>query len=546
MVLRVVSLSDTPNVAAVRALKVATAEQMREFDRRTAEEFGVPSLVLMENAGRHVAETAARMLGSPHERRVVIVAGSGNNGGDGFVAARHLHDAGAVVSVFLLADPGRVKGDAKVNLDILLDRGFSVQQVNDASQLADALSDADLVVDAIFGTGLHGDVSGLIRDVISAMNAAQTPVLAVDIPSGVDADSGKIWGVAVRADCTVTFALPKIGLLVYPGASCVGELTVADIGIPDQLFDEVMVEMPTREWVAARLPHRPPDAHKGTFGTTLVIAGSPGLTGAAAMAAESALRAGCGLSTLAVSAGLQDLMATKLTEVMTRGLPETEDRAISSDAVRDALALSERATAVVLGCGLGTHPETAKFVRRFVKSATKPIIIDADGLNAFAGDTRVLEEQHTDLILTPHPGEMSRLIGTAASEVQSNRIETARSAAARFRSVVVLKGARTLIAEPGGRVYINTTGNPGMATGGTGDVLAGIIGGLLAQGMSASGAAVCGVYVHGLAGDIAAESVGAAGMIAGDVIRAIPYALKQLYEMRTLKRGYDSCDSLSP
>jgi len=279
------------------------------------------------------------------------------------------------------------------------------------------------------------------------------------------------------------------------------------------------------------LPERPPDAHKGTFGTVVVVAGSAGYTGAAAMASEAALRSGAGLCTLCIPESLQDVMAAKLTEVMTRGLPDV-GRAFSADAVQPALEFCEKATVVVLGCGVGTHPETCPFVHEFVKGLRKPLVIDADGLNCLAQNVRMLEGGHGDLVITPHPGEMARLLGTTSEQVQSNRMDAVREAASRFNSVTVLKGARTLIANPSGRVFINPTGNSGMATGGTGDVLAGAIGGLLAQGMSPLDAAVAGVFVHGMAGDTAADNLGEAGMIAGDVLRALPLTLKELYSLR--------------
>lgn len=512
-------------------MKVATAEQMREFDRRASEEFGVPSIVLMENAGRSVFEVVRDRLVDLNGKHVTIVAGRGNNGGDGFVVARHLREAGARVSVFLHGKPEDIRGDAKANLDILLESGVEVPSITSSDEITAALADSHAVVDALFGTGLRGEVTGLPADVISAVNAAGKPVVAVDIPSGMDADTGEILGVCVDADCTVTFALPKIGLLTYPGAVRVGELIVADIGIPEHLFAEVTVELVDETMVASKLPGRPPDAHKGTFGTAIVIAGSLGLTGAAAMASEAALRSGAGLSTLGCPASLWNVMATKLTEVMTRGLSDGGRGAISSDALYEALELVEKGDAVVLGCGLGTHPDTCEFVHRLVKLVHKLMIIDADGLNALAQDTSTLEGDHGDLVLTPHPGEMSRLLGTSTQAVQSNRVDVVREAASRFRCVVVLKGARTLIADPSGRVYINPTGGPGLATGGTGDVLAGTIGGLLAQGLSPLDAAVCGTFVHGRAGDIAADELGAAGTIAGDVLRALPYALRELYDM---------------
>lgn len=512
--------------------KVATAEQMRDFDRRAVDEFGVPGIVLMENAGRHVAQTVQDLLGSVAGKRVTVVAGRGNNGGDGFVAARHLRDAGADVATFLLADQDEVKGDAKIHLDILLKSRQPVKSNPSVSHMESALIHSDVIVDAIFGTGLHDEIKGPAADAIRAINTSHRPVVAVDIPSGVDANTGHIWGVCVKADYTVTFALPKIGLYEYPGAAYVGEVIVGDIGIPSQLYDEINIELSNDKWIADRLPRRFPDAHKGTFGTALVIAGSSGFTGAAAMASEAALRAGAGLSVVAVPQSLQDIMAIKLSEVMTRGLPETDARSVSAQALDLALDQSTKATALVLGCGLGTHPDTCEFVQRFVQRLAKPMVVDADGLNCLAENIKVLEGTHDELIITPHPGEMARLLVTNTGAIQSNRMAVAREAASRFHCIVVLKGARTLIAEPNGRVFINPTGNVGMATGGTGDVLAGTIGGFLAQGMSPLDAAVCGTYVHGKAGDIAAAKLGTAGMIAGDLLRTLPKALKELYALQ--------------
>ncbi|MHB0912320.1 MAG: NAD(P)H-hydrate dehydratase [Armatimonadota bacterium] len=503
-------------------MKVASADEMRSFDRRAVEEFGVPGIVLMENAGRHVFEAARHLLGDPCGKRVAIVAGRGNNGGDGFVAARHLRDAGAQVTVHLAVDPSEVKGDAGINLAILTKTGLPVVRAEGSEDL----SGSDLIIDALLGTGLRGEVRGLAVDLIERINSAGVPVVSVDIPSGLDADTGRILGTCVRADCTVTFALPKIGLLTYPGAAAAGRLVVGEIGIPHRLYEELAVELVEACHVADLLPERPCDAHKGTFGTVLTLAGSLGLTGAAAMASEAALRIGAGLSTLGVPASLQDLMAVKLTEVMTRALPETEERSLAEDALSPALELSEKADAVVLGCGLGTHPETCAFVRSFIGRANLPVVVDADGLNCLAG-SGALEKEHAELVLTPHPGEMGRLLGTDTASVQADRFAAAREAASRFRSVVVLKGARTLIADPSGRVWINPTGGPALATGGTGDVLAGAIGGLLAQGLSRVDAAVCGVYLHGLAGEIIGEQIGA-GALAGDLLRALPKAMQKI------------------
>ena len=509
-------------------LKVTTAEQMREFDRRAADEYCVPSIVLMENAGSSVFQEVVETLESVRGKRVAVVAGGGNNGGDGFVAARHLHDAGASVQVLLLADPQKVSGDARTNLDILTRSGIAIGVMPSLEDVREVLENCDLIIDAIFGTGLKGKVEGFAAEVIRLINSVPRPTLAVDIPSGLDANTGQVLGVCVQADITVTFALPKVGLVTYPGVKYVGRLVIADIGIPKKLLEEAQVELTEREYVVKYLPERPPDAHKGTFGTALVIGGSAGLTGAVAMAGEAALRAGAGLSIVAVPMGLQDIMSAKLTEVMTRSLPQTEKRSVSSEALEPALELAAKADAVVLGCGLGTEPETCTFVLEFVRSVEKPLVVDADGLNALSKDTSALQVRHVDTVITPHPGEMARLMGTSIEAVQSDRLGIAKEAAVRFRCVTVLKGARTVIARPDGIVFINPTGGSGLATGGTGDVLAGLIGGLLAQGVSAWNAAVCGTYIHGLAGDICEQEIGSPGMIAGDVCRAIPAAFKEV------------------
>jgi NAD(P)H-hydrate epimerase len=500
---------------------------MRDFDRRATTEFGIPSLDFMESAGRAVFEAVCDLISGVRDKNVVVIAGKGNNGGDGFVTARLLREAGADVSALVLADPSEIAGDARVNLDKLRQLGQEIQQILSGQQAYDALKSADAVVDAIFGTGLHGAVTGLAEAVIMAINRANRPTVAVDIPSGMDADTGKVLGACVAAEVTVTFALPKIGLVMYPGAEYVGKLIVADIGIPHDLYREVNVSLVSKSEVKAAIPHRPADGHKGTFGTCLVFAGSAGYTGAAALSSEAALRVGAGLSILAVPQCLQDIMSIKLTEVITRAMPETQTHALSDKALGQATALCDRASSIALGCGIGTDESTRKFVQEFVRSVSKPMVIDADGLNCLAGAS-VLEGEHGPLVITPHPGEMGRLLGKTTAEIQADRLASVKEAAARFHCVAILKGARTLVAEPGGHVFLNPTGNSGMATAGTGDVLAGMIGGLLSQGCDPLWAAVSGVYIHGLAGDIAAASIGPVGFLARDVLQSIPTALDVL------------------
>lgn len=511
--------------------KLATTEQMRMFDRLASDRYGVSSIVLMENAGRLVYDAVLGVLGSVSAKRIVVISGKGNNGGDGFVVARHLRDTGAIVRVYTIGDAAEFKGDAKTNYDILMSTGFDITSITTIEDIGD-LSRCDAVIDAIYGTGLKGDITGLAGDVIDAVNRCGKPVIAVDVPSGIDADTGGIHSVCVKADVTATFALPKPGLFLYPGAAYTGLVIAGDIGIPHELYADIKIEITTPEFVTGSLPVRSPDAHKGTFGTVAVIAGSRGMAGAAALASEAVLRVGAGLSILCVPVGLRDIMAIKLTEVMTRGLPETSDGMLSSAAVDDALRICEKASAVVLGCGLGLSEDTIEFVNGILRSSKTSMVIDADALNCISQQNGNPAKLQDNTVITPHPAEIARLLGTTTAEIQSDRLGAAKNASQQFGCVVVLKGAGTVIANPAGRVYVNTTGNPGMATGGTGDVLAGMIGGLMSQGMPAFDAAVSGVFIHGAAGDIAAKAIGESGMLAGDLLNAVPAALKELYALK--------------
>ena len=507
-------------------MRLVTAQQMRDLDRRAGVEGAVPSLTLMENAGTRAFEVASQMLESPAGKHVAVVCGKGNNGGDGFVVARLLADAGADVSVSLLGNPDEVKGDARANLDLVRRNRIPLTVVSQPAEVPD-LRGYDLVVDAILGTGIRGEVTGLAADGIGAVNDSGCPVLALDVPSGVDADTGVVCGVCVDADATITFALPKIGLLLFPAAEFVGELMVGDIGMPQAILDDSgsRLSVITDEMVADLIPARLPEAHKGTFGHLAVLAGSVGMTGAAAMTAEAGLRAGTGLVTLGAPHSLNDILEAKLTEVMTVPIPEGAGRCFGDLSLETALQLVSRCDAVAIGPGIGRRPETARFVHDLLPQVSKPMVIDADGLNALAEDVTIFGKLQVPAVITPHPGELARLLGTEAGEIQSKRLEAAAEAASRWGVVVVLKGARTVIAEPDGETYINPTGNPGMASGGVGDVLTGAIGGFLAQGLGAVEAAVCGAYLHGSAGDLAAGKIGEVGLIAGDVLQALPLAI---------------------
>jgi NAD(P)H-hydrate epimerase len=503
-----------------------TAEQMRKYDRRTIDELGVPGAVLMENAGRAAATELRLRYGRLAPGPVLIFAGKGNNGGDGFVVALALRQQGWQVRTLVLAGVEHIVGDARLHLDALLETGADVCFVTDSDGLKRLLAKpfgASLLVDAILGTGLESDVRGLAAEAINWINGFPGPVVAVDVPSGVNASTGDVCGVAVKAELTVTFAFAKIGLVVFPGAGQVGALKVADIGIPQQLAadDPERVRFETLESAGPLFPPRPANGHKGTFGHLLVVAGSCGKTGAAALTAEAGLRVGAGLATLATAASVQPILATKLLEVMTEPLGLNE-RALGLADFDRLKELARDKQALVVGPGLGAEPQTAELICRLVAEAEQPLVVDADGLNALSRNRHLLRGGRSPMILTPHPGEMARLTGLPIAEIETDRVGVARSFAINNGIVLVLKGARTVTALSDGSVFINSSGNPGMASGGMGDVLAGMIGGLLAQGVSAGEAARLAVYWHGRAGDDLSLSMGTCGLLAGDLLRHLP------------------------
>ncbi len=512
-------------------MKVATAAEMRRIDARAIGEYGLPGVALMENAGGAVARKVMEIVGEPADKKVCIFAGRGNNGGDGFVAARHLAGRGARVKVFLLG-AAAVGGDAGVNLAILLKMGAEVFEVageRDCDKAAVAAAVADCLVDALLGTGFRGEADGDLAALINIINAAGKPVVAVDIPTGIDADSGQARGLAVSATHTVTFGLPKPGLLFQPGAAHAGLVTVADIGLPAALLEDAAIRQNavTAGLVRRLLPLREPWAHKGANGRVALVAGSTGLTGAAALAALAAVRAGAGLVTLGVAAGLSAIMAVKLTEVMTRPLPEGASGVVGLAAVTDVVALAESADVLAVGPGLGRAEDTGAAVREIVRHVRCPLVLDADGLNALAGHGEVLQQAAVPAVLTPHPGELARLTGKAPAAINADRLAAARDAAESLGAVVVLKGPGTVVAFPDGEAFINSTGNAALATGGTGDVLTGVIAALIAQGLTSREAAVAGVFLHGLAGELAARG-GLIGMAAGDLLPALPAAIASL------------------
>ena len=512
-------------------MKLVSSEGMRSIDKTCIEELGIPGLRLMENAGVGTVRVMERELGSLADRKVTVVCGKGNNGGDGFVIARELLAHRAQVKVYLAGHAIDVAGDAKTNLDRLGAGGvIELSDGRSVGELVEAMTKSDVVVDAVFGTGFEGIPRGLSGTVIGQMNVCGRPVLAVDVPSGLNATTGVADGECVRATWTCTMGLPKRGFYLFPGRDCVGRLHVVDIGIPAKAIDAVGIRtnVLTDPEAAALLPARPVDAHKGTFGKVVVIAGSVGYTGAAALASMSALRSGAGLVYLGIPASLNDVLESKLTEVITRPLPETDGRALSKEALGGVHAMLADADAVAIGPGLSRDPSTEALVHALIEAIDLPCVVDADALNALSPERLAGRRGDAAMVLTPHPGEMSRLTGHPVSEIAKRREEIASEIAGRTRTTVLLKGAPTVASDPSGEIFLNPTGNCGLASGGSGDVLTGIIASLLAQGVGALPAAALGAYVHGLAADLAADEIGRVGMVAGDVMDALPRAYLSL------------------
>ena len=515
---------------------LVTSQQMRELDRLTIERYGTPGRVLMERAGAgataRLLEAFPQLLSDKKNAAVLVLAGKGNNGGDGFVMARLLKKQGLACEVVLAAKRTAVSGDARrTMLAFVRGRGriTEVTQPDQLSLVQDKLRTCCLVVDALLGTGLNAPVRGLAAGLIELVNTSGRPVVAVDIPSGLDADRGQPLGTAIRAQLTATFGYPKLGLSLYPGLKYVGRLVVVDIGIAPEALATVRptVGLLGHETLGPLVQARQPESHKGSFGHLLVLAGARGKSGAALLAASAGLRTGTGLVTLAGPESLMPVFSSVVLEAMTVGLPERADGSLRMAPKALGVALQDR-TAVVFGPGIGVSADTRKLTRWLLKHTEVPLLIDADGLNCVATQPDMLGEASQPVVLTPHPGEMARLTNTSTAEVQAKRLDLARRFASHFRCYVVLKGARTVVAAPDGWAWINPTGNPGMASGGMGDVLAGIIGGLLAQGYRPAEACQLGVFVHGSAGDLAAQEIGPVGILARDVIDRLPRALQSL------------------
>jgi ADP-dependent NAD(P)H-hydrate dehydratase / NAD(P)H-hydrate epimerase len=536
---------------------LATSGQMREIDRIAIHELGVRGEELMERAGSEVAAAIIEEFGPIEGKRVVVVAGKGNNGGDGFVVARHMLEAGAAPRIALVGSRADVRGDAAGALARADAAGVPVSVIEGDERawgtvratVSDALAGADLVVDALLGTGAAGAPRGAIAEAIAALEASgqarpSRPVIAIDIPSGIDADTGAAPGLAVHAALTVTLALAKPGLFLYPGRSHAGRLRVAAIGIPATAVERVALD--TRLYAdaergALQLPARAPDAHKRQVGSVLVAGASPGLTGSVFLAGMAALRSGAGLVTLAVPRSVQAILAAKATEIMTLELSDTKSHCLGSPAARELLDAAERFDVLALGPGLGRGAESRAFASEVLEGWRGPVVVDADALWVLAnglarlraaaeGGGRAGAGQGADVVVTPHAGEAERLTGESREAIAADRIAFARRSAIAMAGTFLLKGNPTIIADKSGVVTLNITGNCGMATAGAGDVLTGLIAGLIAQGMGGAEAARAGAWLHGRAGDLAAGARGFRSLIAGDILEFLPQAIREVDE----------------
>lgn len=513
-------------------MKVVTGQQMKEIDRKAIEESNLSGLILMENAGLRIFQNLKNIYPSLRLKKIIIFTGSGNNGGDGFVVARHLYNYGVKVKVFLLSHSSKIKGEAEENLNIINKMGVELfeAETTKLEEIQRAIQNSDLIIDAILGTGLHGKVTGLKAKIIDLINIANKEVVAIDVPSGLDTDTGRIEGPCIKATHTITLALPKIGLLIFPGASYAGKVTVEDIGIPSYLLknNKIKTNIVTKEIVKSLLPFRATYSHKGSFGKVLILAGSIGMTGAAYLASEAAMRSGAGIVVLGIPRSLNPIMEVKLTEVMTLPLAETKKQSLGEEAEETILKLMKNYSILGIGPGISRQAETQRLVRKVIEKSNIPLVVDADAIYALSEDTTILKKTKTPLVITPHPGEIAKLINKDVDYILNNQLDITREIAQKYGIVVVLKGARTIIANKEGEVYINVGDNSGMATGGSGDVLTGIICSLIAQGADNFSAAITGVYIHSLAGDLARGIKGERGMIAGDILSQVPQAFLNL------------------
>ena len=504
-------------------MKVSRVSEMRALDRTAIEEFGIVAELLMENAGQAVYFVLLKEFGIKG-KNFVIFCGLGNNGGDGFVVARKIHSSGGAVKVFVLGDPSKFKGAAKINLDIVSRLPIEVRRIESIEVIKTEVAHCDGIVDAILGTGLTRDVAGLYRDVIELINESGKTVFSVDIPSGIHGDTGKVMGVAVKADYTITFGLPKIGNVLFPGYGLCGKLYVSHISFPPSIYNADTLKVEISHPV--KLPPRDKDAHKGNFGEVLFVAGASSYFGAPYFAALSFLKAGGGYSRLAAPESIVPFIASKGSEIVFVPQVETSSGSIALQNKRALLELSKRMDMVILGPGLSLEEETQQLARELAEEVDKPLLIDGDGITALCQDLQIVKGRKAETILTPHLGEMSRITKMSVREIDANKIDVLQRTARELNSTIVLKGAHSLVGYPDERVFINMSGNPGMATAGSGDVLTGTIAAMFGLGLSVQEAVRKGVFMHGLAGDLAAEDKGEDGITAQDILDYLPLAVK--------------------
>ena len=504
-------------------MKVSKVSEMRSLDRTAVEKFGIVEELLMENAGEALYFCILKEFGM-RDKMFLVFSGVGNNGGDGFVVARKIHSNGGKVKVFILGDRNKFKGAAKTNLDIICRLPIEVQQLDSIESLKTDISHCNAIVDAIFGTGLTRDVGGLYRDVVELVNGSGKTVFSADIPSGIQGDTGKILGTAIRADYTVSFGLPKVGNMLFPGYDLCGKLYVTFISFPPSMYNTETMKVEINH--SAKLPPKNQDAHKGDFGEVLFIAGASSYFGAPYFAALSFLKAGGGYSRLAAPASMTPFIANKGSEIVFVPQKETGPGTISLENKGALIDLSKGMDMVVLGPGLSLEEETQRLARELTWEVNKPLLIDGDGITALCDHMRVIKERKAETILTPHLGEMSRITKMTVPEIDADKIRILQHTAKELNAIIVLKGAHSLIGYPDERVYINMSGNPGMATAGSGDVLAGTIAAMFGQGLSLDDAVRKGVFIHGFSGDLAAQDKGEDGITAQDVLDYLPAAVK--------------------
>ncbi|MCD6562716.1 MAG: NAD(P)H-hydrate dehydratase [Thermoproteales archaeon] len=511
-------------------MKICSVEDIKKLDRIAIEEYGISSSILMENAGNAVVSLILEK-DFHRKRNVVVISGTGNNGGDGFVVARKLYSYGYNVKVFVIGDVNRIKGSALENYKILEKIGIPLYNVNgfkNLEPLKEAIYSSDIIIDAIFGTGLSRDIKGIYRNVIDFINNSGKIVVSIDIPSGINGNNGKVMGVAVKADYTVTFGLPKLGNILYPGYQYCGSLYVSHISYPPQLYDFKEINVETNDPVP--IPPRDPAGHKGTFGKALVISGAFGYFGAPYFSSMAFLKSGGGYVRLIAPKSIVPFISSVGNEIVFIPVAETEEGSVSFEERNKILKFVEMSDIVIIGPGLSLNTDTQKLILWLIKEIDKPLIIDGDGLTAVSRDVNIVRNRRQETVLTPHLGEMSRITKLNIQDIEEDKIGVLRKTVHEMKHVIVLKGAHTLIGYPNGKVFINMSGNSGMATPGSGDILTGIIAAMYTLGLSFEDAVRMGVFLHGFAGDLAAENKGEDGLTARDILEYVPYAIKMIRE----------------